>query len=149
MINIARLEPSVGFLHEFTGSQTRESLVYDLQEPLRWIGDVTTIEALESGALDMKDFYFTGDDYRYRICIEAKHRFMNLLKEQFNSDTRCNGRVLMWDTVIEHKTNELARCLITGSRFLDFLQPSPEFRRSDGLKTWRKILGLEEGIECV
>lgn len=54
-INIVGLEPSVGFLHEFTGSQTKESLVYDLQEPFRWIGDVTTIEAFESTVLDMKD----------------------------------------------------------------------------------------------
>jgi len=33
---------------------------------------VTTVEAFESGALDLKDFYFTSDDYRYHIEIDAK-----------------------------------------------------------------------------
>jgi len=66
------LEPSIGFLHEFSDYQTKQSLVYDLQEPYRWIGDVTVIEALESGVLDLKDFYFLGDDYRYRLEENAK-----------------------------------------------------------------------------
>ena len=51
-------------------------MVYDLQEPLRWLGDVATIEAFESRVLDLKDFYFTGDDYSYKIEIEAKRRFL-------------------------------------------------------------------------
>jgi len=31
-------------------------------------------EAFESGVLDVPDFYFTGDDYRYRFDTEAKRR---------------------------------------------------------------------------
>jgi CRISP-associated protein Cas1 len=34
-INAVGLEPSVGFLHEFSSYQTKQSLVYDLQEPFR------------------------------------------------------------------------------------------------------------------
>ena len=34
-INAVGLEPSVGFLHDFSGYQTKQSLVYDLQEPFR------------------------------------------------------------------------------------------------------------------
>jgi len=32
-INTVGLEPSVGFLHDFSSYQTKQSLVYDLQEP--------------------------------------------------------------------------------------------------------------------
>jgi hypothetical protein len=46
--------------------------VYDLQEPFRWIADVAVVEAFESGALDLPDFHFTGDDYRYRKNFPAK-----------------------------------------------------------------------------
>jgi len=35
--------------------------VYDLQEPFRWIADVTVMEAFESRMLDLPDFYFKGD----------------------------------------------------------------------------------------
>jgi hypothetical protein len=53
-INAVGLEPSVGFLHEFSNYQTKQSLVYDLQEPFRWISDVTGVEAFERGALDLR-----------------------------------------------------------------------------------------------
>ena len=144
MINIARLEPSVGFLHEFSGSQTKEPLVYDLQEPFRWLGDVTTIEAFESGALDMKDFYFTGDDYRYHIEIEAKRRFLQLLKARFNSGVKHNGKTCKWDTVILNKTQELARFLAVKSGDIDFLEPTPDIRRNDTSEIRRRILELTQ-----
>jgi len=60
-INTVGLEPSVGFLHETSDYQTKQSLVYDLQEPFRWIADVTVMEAFESRMLDLPDFYFKGD----------------------------------------------------------------------------------------
>ena len=33
--------------------------------------DMTVIEAFESKTLDLRDFYFTGDDYRYKFEPEA------------------------------------------------------------------------------
>jgi len=101
----------VGYFHEFIGCQTKQSLVYDLQEPFRWIADVAVMEAFESGVLDLPDFHFTGDDYRYRFETEAKRRFLDLLRERFNLGVRYNGRTLKWDTVIEQKTVELCRYL--------------------------------------
>jgi CRISPR/Cas system-associated endonuclease Cas1 len=68
--------------------------VYDLQEPFRWIADVAVMEAFESGVLDLPDFYFAGDDYRYRFETQAKHRFLELLRERFNCGVRYNGRFL-------------------------------------------------------
>jgi CRISPR-associated protein Cas1 len=51
-INAIGLEPSVGFLHEFSDYQTKQSLVYDLQEPFRWLVDLTVMQAFESGKLE-------------------------------------------------------------------------------------------------
>ena len=45
---------------------------------------MAVIEAFESGVLDLPDFYFTGDDYRYRFEPEAKERFLDLLRERSN-----------------------------------------------------------------
>ena len=143
-INIVGLEPSVGFLHEFSGSQTKESLVYDLQEPFRWLGDVTTIEAFESGALDMKDFYFLGDNYRYHIEVEAKRRFLELLKSRFNSGVKYKGKAWKWDTVISNKTQELGRFLLGKSRQIDLIEPRPSLQRSDTLDLRRRILELTQ-----
>ena len=123
------LEPSIGWLHEFTGAQTRESAVYDLMEPFRWIGDLTTIEAFESGVLDLKDFYFMGDDYRYHIDTEAKRRFLGLLKDRFNTGVEYKGKPWKWDTIIVNKTQDLARFLVGKSEFTNLIQPAPHIER--------------------
>jgi CRISPR-associated protein Cas1 len=143
-INTVGLEPSVGFLHETSGYQTKQSLVYDLQEPFRWIADVAVMRAFESGVLDLPDFYFTGDDYRYRFEPEAKQRFLDLLRERFNSAVRYKGRALKWDTVIEQKTVELGRYLVGRSRRLDFSEPSPRLARADDRELRRRILDLSQ-----
>lgn len=143
-INTVGLEPSVGFLHETTDYQTKRSLVYDLQEPFRWIADVPVMEAFESRALDLPDFYFTGDDYRYRFEPEAKQRFLDLLRERFNSGVRYAGRVFKWDTVIEQKTVELGRYLVGQTIRLDFSEPSLNLHREDDQELRRRILSLSQ-----
>ena len=141
-INTVGLEPSVGFLHETSDYQTKQSLVYDLQEPFRWIVDVAVMDAFESGVLDLPDFYFTGDDYRYRFQPEAKRRFLDLFRERFNSAVMYKGRVLKWDTVIEQKTFELGRFLICRSSNLNL--PSPSLSRVDDKDFRRRILSLAQ-----
>jgi len=124
--------------------QTKQSLVYDLQEPFRWLIDLTVMKAFESRGLDVPDFYFTGDDYRYRFDVEAKTRFLNLLREQFNSGVKYKGRRLKWDTVIEQKTLELSQFLIGRSREINFAEPSPSLERSDNLNIRRRIISLTQ-----
>jgi CRISPR-associated protein Cas1 len=143
-VNAVGLEPSVGFLHEFADYQTKQSLVYDLEEPFRWIADVTVVDAFESGRVDLPDFYFTGDDYRYRFETQAKRRFLDLLRERFNAGVRYNGRVLKWDTVIEQKAVELGRYLLGQPDNLDLLQPSPKLANSDERELRTKILDLSQ-----
>lgn len=113
-------------------------------EPFRWLGDLATIQAFETGVLDLKDFYFTGDDYSYKIEIEAKRRFLRLLKDRINSGVSYKGRVLKWDTVIEQKTMELARYLTGKLKILDFSWPKPELYRVDSLELRKRILSLSE-----
>jgi len=120
------------------------SFLGDLQEPFRWIADVTVMDAFESGALDLPDFYFTGDDYRYRFEPEAKQRFLDLLRERFNSGARYKGRVLKWDTVIEQKAVEFGRFLVGRIGRLDFSEPSPTMRRTDDVDLRRRILSLSQ-----
>ena len=141
-INTVGLEPSVGFLHETSGYQTKQSLVYDLQEPFRWIADVAVIEAFESGVLDLPDFYFTGDDYRYRFGPEAKRRFLDLLRERFNSGVMYCGKRLSWDTVILRKGQELARYLSDKMAMLDLSTPKSVLERSETRVLREKILNL-------
>jgi hypothetical protein len=108
------------------------------------MADVAAMESFESGVLDLPDFYFTGDDYRYRFDPEAKQRFLNLLRERFNSAVGYKGRALKWDTVIEQKTFELCRFLIGRSTRLDLAEPMPTLQRADSQELWRRILSLSQ-----
>lgn len=141
-INSVGLEPSVGFLHDFSDYQTKQSLVYDLQEPFRWIVDVSVVEAFETGTLDLRDFYFTGDDYRYRFEINAKQRFIDVLRKRFNAGVSYRGRILKWDTAIEQKTNELSRFLNGKTSNFDLEDPAPRLDRQEDRGLRAQILEL-------
>ena len=111
-------------------------------EPFRWLVDLSVIQAFESKTLELHDFYFTGDDYRYRFEAEAKQRFIGLLRERFNAGVAHKGQVLKWDTVIEQKTNELGRFLTGKTPSLDFAEPASSLARQDDKVLRAKILTL-------
>jgi CRISP-associated protein Cas1 len=102
------------------------------------------MEAFESRVLDLPDFHFTGDDYRYRFDPEAKQRFLDLLRERFNSGITYKGRALKWDTVIEQKTSELGRYLAGRAARPDFAEPSPELVGTDSRKLRRRVIALSQ-----
>jgi CRISPR-associated protein Cas1 len=143
-ISAVGLKPAVGFLHDFSDYQTKQSLAYDLQEPFRWLVDLWVIQAFESTTLELHDFYFTGDDYRYCFEAEAKRRFIEVLREQFNSGVSYKSRVLQWDTVIEEKTSELGRYLNGGMQRLDFTEPTPVLEMTASRAVREAILNLTQ-----
>ena len=143
-INAVGLEPAVGFLHDFSNYQTKQSLAYDLQEPFRWLVDLSVIQTFESRTLELHDFYFTGDDYRYRFEADAKRRFIDVLRERFNSGVKYKGHVLKWGTMIEQKANELGQFLIGKRASLDFNEPAPKLGRQDRCVLRAKILALSQ-----
>lgn len=80
----------------------------------------------------------------YRFEHGAKARFIKVLREQFNSGVKYQGRVLKWDTVIGEKTNELARYLSTRTSNLDFVEPSPILESTDDRVVRESILRLTQ-----
>jgi CRISPR-associated protein Cas1 len=143
-VNTVGLEPAVGFLHELSHYQTSESLVYDIEEPFRFLVDLCVIQAFETQELTPQDFAFRRDDYLYRIQWEGKMRFLNILRETFNSGVNYKGRTLKWDTVIQEKTNELARYLSGESYSISFDEPSPIIERVNSREVRERILSLTE-----
>jgi CRISPR-associated protein Cas1 len=142
-INTIGLEPSVGFLHDFSNYQTKQSLVYDLMEPFRWLADTSVLSAIESEALDLPDFYFTGDDYRYHLNKDAKQRLIDVMRGNFNVGALYQGRTLKWDTIIECKANEMGRYLAGKTSRLDLVQPAPTLETNYDGEIRRKILELD------
>jgi len=141
-INAAGLESSVGFLHDFSDYQTKESLVYDVMEPFRWLVDLSVLRAFQSRILDWPSFYFTANDYRYRFTLEAKKQFIAVLKEQFNRGVPYRGQRMRWDSVIQQKVLELSRFFVGKSPMPDFEEPSPNLERFDSRELRERINSL-------
>ena len=76
--------------------------------------------------------------------IDAKRRFLELLKNRFNSGVKYKGKTWKWDTVILNKTQELARFLLDKSKQIDFIELHPSLQRSDTQDLRKRILELTQ-----
>jgi len=142
-INATGLDAGVGFLHEDKAATT--PLVYDFQEPFRWLIDYTVLGMVESRAFGWDDFYFTGDDYRMRFKPPLLDRYLAVLREHFNSvghTVMYRGDCVKWDTLIGLKVQEFARYLVGKSDGFDLKSPAPVLDRSDTRDLRERILSL-------
>jgi CRISPR-associated protein Cas1 len=138
-LNSVGLEPTVGFLHE--ARQTKYPLVYDFQEPYRWLVDTTVISCLESGWFGKRDFY-RMDNYVLRLRPETARKFIDALRIKFNSPVQYKGRFYSWDTLIRLKAQELANYVVGKRTNLDFSEPKARLRRTDSAAVRNTILSL-------
>jgi len=139
-INTTGLDASLGYLHEDRPATT--PLVYDFQEPYRWLVDYVVLRMVLSRAFSWDDFYFTGGDYRLRIKPPLLDRYADLLRGQFNSGVMYSGKRLPWDTLILRKSQELARHLLGKTARFNLRTPKPVLERSDSRVLREKILSL-------
>jgi CRISPR-associated protein Cas1 len=137
------LDVALGYLHEDKPATT--PLVYDFQEPYRWLVDYTVLRMVLSRTFKWDDFYFTGEDYRLRIKPPLLDRYVELLRQQFNSGVMYGGKRLFWDTLIFRKGQDLARYLLGKCRSFDLTSPRPVLERSDTRELREKILGMSQG----
>jgi len=139
-VNMTGLDASLGYLHEDKPATT--PLVYDFQEPYRWLVDYTVLRMVLSRTFTWEDFYFTGGDYRLRIKPLLLDRYAETLREQFNSGVTYGGKRVTWDTLILRKCQELARYLLGKATRFDLVNPNPTLDREDTQVLRKKIQSL-------
>jgi CRISPR-associated protein Cas1 len=139
-LNSVGLEPTVGFLHE--ARRTKYPLVYDLQEPYRWLVDTTMISCLEGGHFSGKKDFFRMDNYVLRLRPEAVRKLVGALRIKFNSAVSHEGNLYSWDTLIRLKAQELASYILGTRTRLDFSEPKPILNRADSEAIRNRILSM-------
>lgn len=138
-INAVGLDSHVGFLHEvITG---KNPLVYDLQEPFRWLVDVAILNALERKVFTKKDFIRT-ENYNIRLRPSGSKKLLMEIERQFNKPVNYLGREYSWSYVLMLKTRELAQYLSSERETIDFGTPSPCLEREDSFELRQKIQRL-------
>jgi CRISPR-associated protein Cas1 len=136
-INSVGLDTHVGFLHEVTLG--KEPLVYDLQEPFRWLIDVAVINALEKKMFDKKDFIRT-ENYNLKLRLSGARKLIKEVEAQLNKKVFYRKNWYSWHYIILLKTQELAQYLLGKRRELRFDLPRLELKRIDNVKLREKIL---------
>ena len=127
-INSVGLDTHVGFLHEVTLG--KEPLVYDLQEPFRWLIDVAIINALEKKMFDKKDFIRT-ENYNVKLRPNGAKKLVKEVETWFNKTTDYLGRKYSWSYIVLLKTRELAQYLLNKRMDINFSTPSTKLTRTD------------------
>ena len=89
--NARGLDPYIGFNHE--AANNKASLIYDLQEPFRWMVDVAVIKALENKVFDRSDFVMT-ENYNIRLRPVGVEKLIKEVNAQFTSKVEFRGQVM-------------------------------------------------------
>lgn len=119
-INACNLDPGIGFLHRTRNGKS--PLVYDLQEPYRWLVDLTIVQALEDGMFSKSDF-ITTENYHIRIRPKGVQKLVHRLDESFSQTVKYQGKNYQWNTIMQAKTLELSQYLQGKRKCLDFGKP--------------------------
>lgn len=138
-INSVGLDTHVGFLHEV--ALGKEPLVYDLQEPFRWLINIAIINALEKKIFKKEDFIRT-ENYNIRLRPSGAKKLIKEVETQFNKTTNYLGREYSWSYIILLKTRELAQFLLGKRKNIDFGVSKIQMSRIDNYKIRQKILNL-------
>jgi CRISPR-associated protein Cas1 len=115
------LLPEIGFLHEVAPSKF--PLAYDLQEPFRWLVDLSVIEVLRDGKLDRKKDFVVTENYHVRLRPSAAKTLIDRLSANVNRKVTVGGRNYSFETLVQEAARKLARHLTAPKLPLDFAYP--------------------------
>jgi len=102
--NTAGLEPYIGFIHKT--HTNRAPLIYDLQEPFRWIVEMTILKILYEKKVSKTDF-ITTDEGNVRLKPNAVNVVLDEIANQFSNRVFYKGVKREWQSMIAIKTREM------------------------------------------
>jgi CRISPR-associated protein Cas1 len=115
------LLPEIGFVHEVAPSKL--PLAYDLQEPFRWLVDLSVIEVLRDGKLDRKKDFVVTENYHIRLRPIAAKGLIDRFSANMNRKVTVGGRNYAYDTLVQEAARKLARHLTAPKTALDLSCP--------------------------
>jgi CRISPR-associated protein Cas1 len=106
VVNTVGLEPYIGFIHKT--HTNRAPLIYDLQEPFRWIIEMSILKILHEKKVKKTDF-MTTDEGNVRLKPSAVKIVLDEIGKQFGTKVNYKGMMREWQTMILIKTREMMR----------------------------------------
>ncbi|WP_406669951.1 CRISPR-associated endonuclease Cas1 [Methanolobus sp. ZRKC4] len=138
-INTVGLDAHVGFLHEMNPSKS--SLAYDLQEPFRFLVDLSVINLIESGKMENKDFIRT-ESYALRLKPSGAKKVTEEFNNWMNKKVAYKKQSVMWSYALLLKARELVQYLVGKRKTIDFIKPAYTIERQDSEEIRKKIMSV-------
>jgi len=138
-INSVGLDAHVGFLHEMNPS--KNSLAYDLQEPFRFIVDLTVMNLIEKGVMDSKDFVRT-ESYSLRLRPSGARKVTDEFNSVINGKVEYRKKNSSWGSVLLLKARELSHHLVGKRKTIEFIKPVYVGKRDDTDLLRKKIIDM-------
>ena len=138
-INAVGLDPAIGFLHELDDS--KQPLVYDMQELFRWLVDLSVIQLLEEKQLKKSDFIVT-ENYHIRLKEQTASALIEKVKFNMNAKEIFKGRNAAYQTILFGNIHGLAHFVVDKSKVLAFDIPKLAVKRNDNLEIQHRILTM-------
>lgn len=104
VVNIMGLEPYIGFIHKT--HTDKAPLIYDLQEPFRWVIEMSILKILHKKMVTKSDF-MTTDEGNVRLKPSAVKTVLDEIAKQFSTKILYKGMKREWQTMIMIKAREL------------------------------------------
>lgn len=124
-VNSVGLLPEIGFLHETAASKL--PLIYDLQEPFRWLVDLSIVEVLAGRGLDRKSDFLLTENYHVRLRPKAIGLLADRVSENFNRTVSFEGKNRSFDAISFEGGRKVARHLLGRSKRLSLDFPFGAF----------------------
>ena len=115
------LLPEIGFVHEVAPSKF--PLAYDLQEPFRWLFDLSVLEVIRDGKLDRKRDFIVTENYHVRLQAPAAQALIDRLSANMNRKVTVGGRNFAHETLVLESARKLARHLTAPKPSFDLSYP--------------------------
>jgi CRISPR-associated protein Cas1 len=115
------LLPEVGFLHEVAPSKF--PLAYDIQEPFRWLVDLSVIEVIRDGKLDRKRDFIVTENCHVLLRPSASSALIDRFSANLNRKGSVGKRSMSFETTISELARRVARYLTKATGRLDLSYP--------------------------
>lgn len=138
-INSVGLDPAIGFLHELKDG--RDSLVYDLMEPFRWLIDLSVVQLLEDKKLRKSDFIVT-ENYHIRLRESAAKTLIEKVKVNFNMKVSYKGKNSSYENILMDNVRALANHIEGKTSTFTLNIPGLELNRVDDVDLRSRIMSM-------
>jgi CRISPR-associated protein Cas1 len=141
-IHAVGLDSARGFLHEL--DESKEPLVYDMQELFRWLVDLSVIQLFEEKKLKKSDFVVT-ENYHIRLKENTAKALIEKIKLNMNAKAAFKGRNATYQTILFANVHGLAHFVFGKNKVLALDIPTLALKRNDTIDVQQRILSMSPG----